>query len=347
MLPASNRGAGQNLGFPDVCLTPAPPAPPIPVPYPNIAMNAQALAFSPAVKVSGVNALNLGSTISMTSGDEAGVAHPTIKGVGKYTMGNPIVNIDRLPAIHLGCLTTGNMMNNAIGVVAVPSAVNVTYCHASGEGRAEVGAAELDRLAYEMCTPAVRAERLPADVALVTVPVFAPGLSTEVFRGLRGLGEGLCGVVIDLRGNPGGDLEAALALAGDFLPEGAAVARLVESDGGERVVAARGGAGHGVPLVILVDRGTASAAELFTAAMKANGRAVVVGERTYGKTAAQRLVPGGGETCARVDVARWSAGAEAGGDGAILPDVELLAPLEAGGADLWLQTAWAIALRRG
>ena len=92
MLPASNRGAGQNIGFPDVCLTPAPPAPPVPVPYPNIGMNAQALGFSPIVKVSMVNALNMGSTISMTSGDEAGAAHPTIKGQGKWTMGNPIVS---------------------------------------------------------------------------------------------------------------------------------------------------------------------------------------------------------------------------------------------------------------
>jgi carboxyl-terminal processing protease len=57
MLPASNRGPGMSLGFPDVCLTPS-PAGPVPVPYPNIAMNAQAAPFSASVKVNMMNALN-------------------------------------------------------------------------------------------------------------------------------------------------------------------------------------------------------------------------------------------------------------------------------------------------
>src|SRR5262245_907327 len=127
MLPASNRGAGMNMGFPDVCNTPVGPAT-APLPYPNIAMNAQAVPFSPIVKVSMMPALNMGSQIPMTIGDEAGVAHPTIKGPGRYTVGNPIVSIDGMPAINLGCPTTGNNMNNGLGAVLVPSAVNVFYC---------------------------------------------------------------------------------------------------------------------------------------------------------------------------------------------------------------------------
>ncbi len=62
MLPASNKGAGMNIGFPDVCLTPAAPAP-VPVPYPNMAMNAMAAPFAATVKVSMMNALNMGSQI--------------------------------------------------------------------------------------------------------------------------------------------------------------------------------------------------------------------------------------------------------------------------------------------
>ena len=100
MMPASNRGAGMNIGFPDVCLTPAAPAP-IPVPYPNMAMNAQAASFSPTVKVTFMPALNMGSKIPMSTGDEGGTAHPMFKTVGAYTMGNPIVLVSKLPAVNL------------------------------------------------------------------------------------------------------------------------------------------------------------------------------------------------------------------------------------------------------
>src|SRR5271154_4879006 len=100
MFPASNRGEGTNIGFPDVCLTPAGPAM-VPVPYPNMAMNAQAVPFSPTVMISMMNALNTGWKIPMTSGDEAGVGGPFIKMMGAYTMGNPIVSIDGMPAINL------------------------------------------------------------------------------------------------------------------------------------------------------------------------------------------------------------------------------------------------------
>ena len=69
MLPASNRGAGMNVGFPDVCLTPAAPSP-IPIPYPNFAMNAQAAPFATSVFISMMNALNMASMIPVTTGDE-------------------------------------------------------------------------------------------------------------------------------------------------------------------------------------------------------------------------------------------------------------------------------------
>ena len=88
MLPASNRGAGMSMGFPDVCNTPAGPVT-VPVPYPNIAMNAMAAPFSPNVLLTMMPALNTGSIIPMTSGDEPGVAHPTIKGPCRYTMITP------------------------------------------------------------------------------------------------------------------------------------------------------------------------------------------------------------------------------------------------------------------
>src|SRR5690242_13461047 len=111
MLPASNRGPGLNIGFPDVCLTPVGPVI-VPIPYPNFATHAMAAPFAATVFVTAMNGLNQGSIIPMTFGDNPGVAHPTVMGAGTFTMGNPIVIIEGLPGINLLCPTAGNNMND-------------------------------------------------------------------------------------------------------------------------------------------------------------------------------------------------------------------------------------------
>lgn len=97
-------------------------------------------------------------------------------------------------------------------------------------------------------------------------------------------------LVIDLRGCPGGELDAAKRLAEEFLDQGQEIATIVDGDGDAIVHHARRRGPHRMPLVVLVDGQTASAAELFAGALQANGRAVVVGERTYGKASAQAAV---------------------------------------------------------
>src|SRR5258708_6126146 len=120
MLPASNRGAGSNKGFPDVCLTPVLGALPIPIPYTNQAMNAQASGFAETVFISSMNAINLRTTIPVTTGDEEGTESRNTE-VGQYTMGNEVVYVEAMPAINLLCPTTGNDMN-CDGAVVDPSA---------------------------------------------------------------------------------------------------------------------------------------------------------------------------------------------------------------------------------
>lgn len=308
MLPASNRGVGMNLCFPDICNTPT-PAGPVPIPYPNIALNAQALGFSPFVKVSMMNALNLGSKIPMTTGDEAGSAGP-IKGPGQYTMGNPIVMIDKMPAISLTSLATGNSGNAAVGACIVPSVVNVFYTRlpsgsiaAPSTDLSAVGAPS-DRYArFASTAEAVDlafAESAAGDVAVATgagivtirIRQLAPEVPGRVHLALRtALEEGRSGVrvVIDLRQCPGGELESFFALAEMFLPEGVVIARTVDEDGDEIEHASRGGEALDVPLTVLVDQGTASAAELLAGALQLHGRARIVGSRTYGKSRAQCL----------------------------------------------------------
>ncbi|HTN91041.1 MAG TPA: S41 family peptidase [Sorangium sp.] len=271
MLPASNNGAGMSIGFPDVCLTPVGPVV-VPIPYPNFALNAMAVNFSVKVKVAMMNALNLGTTIPMTFGMEPGVAHPLYMDVGAYVTGNSKVIIEGLPAINLTCPTTGNAGNNAVGAVLVPSAVNVFYTCAAAPEEVLPG-------------PENVAHALVGDgIGVIRIRVFLLDAPALVYRAVRALeAAGMREIVIDLRDNPGGELRAFVELAGDFLPAGSVVAIVADGDGDETVYRSGQEKPYTAPVTILVNRGTASAAELFAGCLKAHGRAEIVGERTYGK----------------------------------------------------------------
>lgn len=298
MLPASNSGVGMNVGFPDVCVTPVGPVP-TPIPYPNMALHATAVPFAPNVLVSFVPALNMGATTPMTLGDQAGVESPFM-GPGRYTMGNPTVLINALPAINLLCPTTGNNMINALGAVLVPSITNVFYSRAGAPPTGDVDAEALRGLSRALrgrgeAGEAGRAgdERLPVGIAYVSVPIFSSAVPARVYSSLQRSGPaGISALIVDLRGCLGGELIAAVELAGDFLPRGAVVVTATDGDGDETIYRARGGDPYTFSLFLLVDHLTASAAEIFAGCLQAHGRAVVVGERTYGKGTAQALVPG-------------------------------------------------------
>ncbi|HYG96210.1 MAG TPA: S41 family peptidase [Solirubrobacterales bacterium] len=95
--------------------------------------------------------------------------------------------------------------------------------------------------------------------------------------------EGAEGIVLDLRHNPGGLLGEAVRSASLFLPEGEVVVRTDSRSQGESVHETGDGRISSLPLVVLIDRGTASAAEILAAALADNGGAEVVGTRSFGK----------------------------------------------------------------
>lgn len=275
MLTASNRGAGMNIGFPDVCLTPPVP---VPVPYPNFALNCLAVNFSTIVFVCGLPALNIGSIITTTFGDDPGVAHWTVKGPGTFVTGNPIVFVEQLPGVNLTCPTTGNTMNNPVGAQLVPSAANVFYTYAEGE----------EELAEALDRAPPPSSSMPADgVGLLAIRAFTADVATRAFSEIRRLvASGLRALILDLRDNPGGELRAFVELASDFLPAGAELGVFLDGDGDEVAYKAAPGMDYKMPVAVLVSRRTASAAELFAGALKAHGRAVIVGESTFGKATA-------------------------------------------------------------
>jgi len=105
------------------------------------------------------------------------------------------------------------------------------------------------------------------------------------------------GIIVDLRRNPGGLLDSAADLADQFLTKGLIVATEGRGERKMRTYEAdRSSYFDGTPMVILLDRGSASGAELMAAALRENGRGIIIGERSFGKGSMQRIMPlsGGG-----------------------------------------------------
>ena len=131
IFPASTKGGGQCLGVPDVCLTPAPPAPPVPIPYPNIGMVNQAKKTSTKVKFAGKEVVTKKSEISRSSGDEAGVNKGVVSGMNMdkvtFKKGSAKVKIQGQPCIHLTSMTghNGSNANMPAGAQIAPSQTKV------------------------------------------------------------------------------------------------------------------------------------------------------------------------------------------------------------------------------
>jgi carboxyl-terminal processing protease len=164
---------------------------------------------------------------------------------------------------------------------------------------------------------------------VVVFTSFTEGSAAQVHAAVeRLLRRGADGILLDLRGNGGGLLNEAVEVASVFLPDGT----IVSTDGRARarhVYTATGGAiRRSVPVVVLVDRGTASSAEIVTGALQDRHRAEVVGTHTYGKGVFQEIreLPNGGALDLTVGQYFLPSGRNLGGRGVaegrgIAPDV--------------------------
>jgi carboxyl-terminal processing protease len=139
-------------------------------------------------------------------------------------------------------------------------------------------------------------ESLAPGYGYLRIREFTYSTAGEVSAAVRQLraqaGGRLKGLLLDLRDNPGGVLEAAGAVADDFLDRGTIVSadgRL--ADAHLRMVATPGDLIDGAPIAMLVNGNSASAAEILAAALRQNGRALLLGARTYGKGTVQTVMP--------------------------------------------------------
>lgn len=152
----------------------------------------------------------------------------------------------------------------------------------------------------------VSAAMVDGDIAYVRLIAFQEGASREVERAIQRLRrDGATAVILDLRDNPGGLLDEAVRVADLFLVAGPIVTTRGRIEGEEIRSASARGFGLDLPLVVLVNQGSASASEVVAGALQDTQRAAVVGERTYGKGTVQSLMPVRGGGALKLTVARY------------------------------------------
>jgi carboxyl-terminal processing protease len=174
--------------------------------------------------------------------------------------------------------------------------------------------------------PTVESEMLDGNIGYVSLFEFSTPATSRLQVAIEELfDQGATALIFDLRGNPGGFLDQAVKVSDLFLDEGLV---LIErrSDGQEIEFTSNGdGLAQDIPLVVLVNGGSASASEIVAGAIQDRGRAVLIGETTFGKGSVQLLhmLSDGSEL--RVTVARWFTPNDHAihGEG-LAPDIEML-----------------------
>ena len=143
-------------------------------------------------------------------------------------------------------------------------------------------------------------------ISLYSFSENSPSLFTKALREF--VISGSDKLILDLRGNPGGYLEASVDMASWFLPTGKVIVR--EDFGKKQKEEVYRSKGYDIfsdklKMVILINRGSASASEILTGALSEHGKATVVGERSFGKGSVQELVNITNDTSLKITIARW------------------------------------------
>jgi carboxyl-terminal processing protease len=154
----------------------------------------------------------------------------------------------------------------------------------------------------------VSSRMLDDHIGYVALHGFSPA-SADQFHDALGklITDGATSIIFDLRDNPGGYIDAANKIASEFIKDGLVFTQESEADGVKRWEATGDGVATDpkIPVVVLVNNGSASASEIVSAALQERGRATIIGQHTYGKNTVQlwdRLANGGG---VRITISRW------------------------------------------
>jgi len=263
----------------------------------------------------------LGLTVTMEDGAVKVIAATpgTPAGLAGIKSGDFITHID-------GRLFYGGTLDEAVERMRGQpgTAVRITVVRAGRERPFDVN---ITRAIIDI--PAVRSE-IRDRVGILTVTTFSRVTTEATERAIaemeRAPGGPPIGYVLDLRSNPGGLLDQAVGLSDVFLERGEVVSqRGRRRTDIERFYARPGDSARGRPVIVLVDAGSASASEIVAAALQDHRRAIVMGDRTFGKGSVQTLLPlGNGDTALRLTTARYyTPSGRSVQEGGITPDIQV------------------------
>ncbi|WP_324828991.1 S41 family peptidase [Qipengyuania zhejiangensis] len=168
------------------------------------------------------------------------------------------------------------------------------------------------------------------NIGHIMINEFSRDVGSDVFSAwedLKSKATGrLSGLVLDLRSNPGGSLDEAVALSDLFLSDGRIVSQRGRARGENILYDAetvfRGDIAEGLPIIVLIDAGSASASEIVAGALQDHRRAVVMGERSFGKGSVQSLLPLGRDAALKLTTARYfTPSGHSVQEGGIKPDI--------------------------
>jgi carboxyl-terminal processing protease len=189
-----------------------------------------------------------------------------------------------------GKTTVGKPADVSTGLIRGPAGSSVTL-GVRRHGTAPVRSVKVERRKIDV--PLVQSrivQRGGKKVAVIRLFQFSHGASAQVRDAVRkAFAKGAKGIVFDLRGNPGGELLEGRDVASLFIDKGLIVSTRGRNSPEQKLYATGNAVAPTVPMVVLVDHGSASAAEIAAGALRDDGRAEIVGEKTFGKGVFQQV----------------------------------------------------------
>ncbi len=170
----------------------------------------------------------------------------------------------------------------------------------------------------------------PGNIGVITVNEFSRDVGADVFAAWEAMKKQAAGrmngLILDLRSNPGGSLDEAVAMSDLFLDQGRIVSQRGRAKGETILYDAesmyRGEIAEHVPMIVLIDAGTASASEIVAGALQDHHRALIMGQRSFGKGSVQTLLPISKDSALKLTTARYyTPSGHSVQEGGIEPDI--------------------------
>lgn len=223
-----------------------------------------------------------------------------------------------------GVDVTGQDLEKAVGMMKGEKGTSVSLT-LTREGKGDFDV-KVNREQIEMVT--VTGEMLQNNIGYIKISMFDENTAKNFNKKLKELqGKGMKGLVLDLRGNPGGLLNECVDVVSNFIPKGKTIVSTIDKYKNEKKYDSKGGAAINLPLVVLTDEGTASASEIVSGAVRDYKLGTLIGKKTFGKGVVQTILDTGNGTALKVTISKYYTpnGENIHGTG-IKPDIEVELP---------------------